>query len=115
MTTTPATPSGTLTRKIQRQPVIPRNVAASAKKPPMIGPSTEETPNTARMYAWYFARSRGLSMSPRIVMASDMRPPPPRPWIARYPASWYIDVAVPQSSEPTRNSPIEIRYSGLRP
>ena len=52
MTIIPAIPSGTLTRKIHRQPVIPNTVALSAKKPPMIGPATDETPNTARNIAW---------------------------------------------------------------
>ena len=48
-TTTSATmPIGTLIRKTQRQPVMPRMVSAPAKKPPMIGPSTDEVPNTAR-------------------------------------------------------------------
>ena len=41
-------PIGTLIRKTQRQPVMPRMVSAPAKKPPMIGPSTDEMPNTAR-------------------------------------------------------------------
>ncbi len=41
-------PTGTLMRKTQRQPVRPMTVGASAKKPPMIGPNTDDVPNTAR-------------------------------------------------------------------
>ena len=39
---------GTLMRKTQRQPVIPRMVSAPAKNPPTTGPSTDAVPNTAR-------------------------------------------------------------------
>ncbi|OPZ50054.1 MAG: hypothetical protein BWY91_02915 [bacterium ADurb.BinA028] len=41
-------PTGTLTRNTQRHPVIPRIESAPAKNPPMIGPSTDEVPKTAR-------------------------------------------------------------------
>ena len=41
-------PIGTLTRKTQRQPAMPRMVSWPAKKPPMTGPSTEAVPKTAR-------------------------------------------------------------------
>ena len=54
-------------------------------------------------------------MSPMIVSASENRPPAPRPWSARNAASWYIDVANEQASDPTRKIPIAVRNSGLRP
>ena len=41
-------PTGTLTRKTQRQPVMPRIESVPAKKPPTTGPSTDEVPKTAR-------------------------------------------------------------------
>ena len=41
-------PIGTLIRKTQRQPVMPRIVACPAKKPPMTGPRTLDVPKTAR-------------------------------------------------------------------
>ena len=39
---------GTLTRKTQRQPVMPKMFSWPAKNPPMTGPRTLEVPNTAR-------------------------------------------------------------------
>src|SRR5664280_1741645 len=56
-------PTGMLMRKTQRQPVMPTTVGASEKNPPMIGPKTDDVPNTARKYPWYLARSRGGTMS----------------------------------------------------
>ena len=40
-------------------------------------------------------------MSPMIARASDIKPPAPMPWSARKAASWYIESAMPQSTEPT--------------
>ena len=40
-------------------------------------------------------------MSAMIASASDIRPPAPMPWIARKAASSYIELAIPQSIEPT--------------
>ena len=54
-------------------------------------------------------------MSPRIVSASENRPPAPRPCSARNAASWYIDVANVHSTEPTMKIEIAVRKSGLRP
>jgi len=80
-------PTGTLTRNTQRQPVMPRIESAWAKNPPMIGPSTDDVPKTARKYPWYLARSRGGTMSPMIASASENNPPAPMPWTARNAAS----------------------------
>jgi hypothetical protein len=77
------TPTGTFTRNTQRQPVIPRIDDWPASRPPITGPSTLDVPNTARKKPWYFARSRGGTMSPRIASASENRPPAPIPWNAR--------------------------------
>ena len=60
-------------------------------------------------------RSRGEMMSAMIANASDIRPPAPMPWTARNAASSYIDVAMPESSEPIRKNEIAARYIGLRP
>ena len=54
-------------------------------------------------------------MSPMIVSARENSPPAPSPWNARNAASWYIDVANEQASEPTTKIPIAVRNSGLRP
>ena len=40
-------PSGTLTRKTQRQPATPNSTACPAKNPPITGPRTLEVPNIA--------------------------------------------------------------------
>ncbi len=47
-TTSAMKPIGTLTRKTQRQPVMPRMLDWPAKVPPMTGPSTLDVPKTAR-------------------------------------------------------------------
>jgi hypothetical protein len=46
-TTSAASAIGTLTRKTQRQPVMPAKVSMPAKNPPTTGPATLEMPNTA--------------------------------------------------------------------
>jgi hypothetical protein len=52
-TTTSATaPIGTLMRKIQRQPSMPRIVGAPARRPPITGPATLDVANTARKKPW---------------------------------------------------------------
>ena len=47
-TTAASRPSGTLRKKIQRQPSIPSSVVWPAKVPPMTGPRTLLMPKTAR-------------------------------------------------------------------
>ena len=54
-------------------------------------------------------------MSPRIVSASEKSPPAPMPCSARNAASWYIDWANVQVTEPMRKIEIAVRKSGLRP
>ena len=48
-------------------------------------------------------------MSPMIASASDISPPAPTPCTARKAASWYIESASPQSTEPTTKTPIANR------
>jgi hypothetical protein len=50
-----------------------------------------------------------------VAMASAIRPPPPRPWIARKAISSSMLWDQPASSEPTRNVMIAIWNSSLRP
>ena len=73
----------------------------------MSGPSTVDTANTLIMKPWYLPRSRGGRMSPMIVMVSVKMPPAPRPCSARHHTSMCIDVAAPQSAEPTMNEATE--------
>ncbi len=109
------TPTGTLTRNTQRQPVIHRIWSAPANRPPISGPITDATPNVARKKPWYLARSRGARMSPMIASGSDIRPPAPRPWKARNAARPSIDVAKLDSSEPSTKMPMLVMNSGRRP
>ena len=51
-TTSATTPIGTLTRKIQRHPSMPRMVFAPARRPPITGPSTLDVAKTARNMPW---------------------------------------------------------------
>ena len=111
-------PIGMLMKKIHSQP------SWSVNRPPSSGPATEETPNTAPNSPWYLPRSRGGMMSPITASASDIRPPPPRPWTARpaiitsMPSTFSaveIGEAKPQITEPTRNTTIADWNIGRRP
>jgi hypothetical protein len=44
------------------------------KKPPISGPITEATPNTAPKMPWYFPRSRGGTTSPIAAVVGDDQP-----------------------------------------
>ncbi len=72
-------PTGTLTKKTQRQPSTHKMVSAPANRPPTRGPITDAMPKVAKKKPWYLARSRGASMSPMMASGSDIRPPAPRP------------------------------------
>ncbi len=50
-----------------------------------------------------------------VAIASAIRPPPPRPWIARKPISSSMLCDQPDSNEPTMNVMIASWNSGLRP
>ncbi len=45
-------PTGTFTRKTQRQPAMPRIVSVPANRPPTSGPITEAMPKVARKKPW---------------------------------------------------------------
>ena len=50
-----------------------------------------------------------------MVMAPIMRPPPPRPWMARKAMSSIIDVLSPASAEPIRKITIAAWKKDFRP
>lgn len=85
------------------------------KTPPSSGPRTLVAPKTAPKSPWYLPRSRGDTRSPTIAIDSTMRPPPPRPWIARKPMSCGMFWAMPQRAEPMRKRTIAVWKSFLRP
>ncbi len=72
------------------------------KKPPISGPATLDTPNTAPNSPIHLPRSRGGTTSPIVACAVTIRPPPPSPWIARNAISSVIPCAIPHSAEPIR-------------
>ena len=74
-----AMPIGMFIRNTQRQPEMKRIWLAPAKRPPISGPRTLEVPKTARNIPWYLARSRGGTMSAKIVSDSENKPPAPIP------------------------------------
>ncbi len=50
-----------------------------------------------------------------VARAPTMRPPAPRPWMARNAMSWSMEWARPDSAEPIRKITIAIISSRLRP
>ena len=54
-------------------------------------------------------------MSPAIVTAIGWTAPAPSPWTARNAMSAGIDHATPHSTDPSPNSAIPMRTTGLRP
>ena len=97
-------PIGTLMRNTQRQPAMPRIVSAPAKNPPITGPSTRRAEHREEVRPGTGRARAAATMSPRIVMASAMRPPAPRPCIAAVDRELVHRVGeVPESSEPTTN------------
>ena len=87
----------------------------STKKPPISGPITLVTPNTAPKMPWYLPRSRGETTSPMIVWAPMMRPPPPMPCSARNAINMIIEPLSPASAEPIRKMMIAAWKKILRP
>ena len=85
------------------------------KNPPSRGPATLAAPNTAPKKPWYRPRSRGLTTSAMIAMASTMRPPAPTPWTARKAMSVPIEVAMPDSTLPARKMTMAAWNRRLRP
>ena len=85
------------------------------KKPPISGPATLDTPNTAPNRPTHLPRSRGGTTSPIAAWADTISPPPPSPWIARNAISSVIPCASPHSAEPMRNSTSAPCRTILRP
>src|SRR4051794_40416944 len=81
----------------------------------MSGPATLETPKTAPNRPLHLPRSRGGTTSPIAACALTMRPPPPRPWIARNAISSVIPCASPHSAEPIRKITSAACRTILRP
>ena len=50
-----------------------------------------------------------------MIWASGMKPPEPRPWIARNTISWNMLCAKPHSTEPTRKVIKAVKIIGRRP
>ena len=103
------TASGTLNHSAHRQP------GPSVKNPPSKGPSTLDRPKTAPMSPMYLPRSRAGTTSAMIACESTIRPPPPTPCTARARIIIPMDCAFAPISEPSRNTAIANKYSGLRP
>lgn len=83
--------------------------------PPTSGPPIMARAITPAIMPWYLPRSRGGIRSPMIAMTPTIRPPAPRPCIARKPISWLMSWAIPLSAEPIRKITMEARKTPLRP
>ncbi len=108
-TTRASAPKGRLTKNAQRQLVL------SAIQPPVAGPTTDATPNTAPVSPCHLPRSRGAIRSPITAIASGIKPPAPSPWIARPAISIVIDCASPQTTAPPMKRTIPSAKNGRRP
>ena len=104
-----AMPSGTLIQKIIDQ------CRCSANTPPMIGPPIPAAVHTPEKYAWYWPRSRGVTMSEITVCTMGRMPPPPRPCRPRATISIGMFGATAHSTEPRMNSDIAAMIMALRP
>ena len=104
MTVNAAAPTGTLMKKIQRQP------AASVTTPPSSGPQTRPSPSrTAAIALPPVARpspraARSADRWPMTTMVTLISPPPPSPCRVRKTMSSGMLCAVPHSTEPTTNT-----------
>ena len=89
-----AAQTGTLTRKIQRQPT------ESVMKPPSSGAPRARMPHTPEMIASMRRRTRS-GYAAAAAKHKALRAPPARPWNARESTSTCIDGDNAQNSEPT--------------
>jgi hypothetical protein len=93
-------PSGTLMKKIQRQPMLVTMV------PPRVGPITGPAMTIAPKKPWAAACSSRGKVSNRIAWALASRPPPMRPWSTRATISIGREVETPHridaAVKPTR-------------
>ena len=104
-----ATESGTLIQKHQRQE------NASVIRPPNSGPTTVLMPNAAPMMPMNLPRCLGGKMSATIDCERSIRPPPPRPWIARPAMKTPMVGAAAVTMEPKANTIMANRNRCLRP
>ncbi len=102
-------PSGMLIHRPQRHPM------PSVNQPPSSGPATDDTAKAAPMIPMYLPRSRAGTMSAMIACARIMRPPPPRPWIARAAMSAGMEPASPPTIEPAMKIEMAAMKRCLRP
>jgi len=63
----------------------------------------------------YLPRCRGGTISPIVAIAPTIRPPAPRPWIARNVISCTIDWDSPDSADPARKMMIAAMKNFFRP
>ena len=108
-TTSAMRPTGSETKKTQRQSVW------SAIQPPVSGPSTEPTPKTAPVRPCQRPRSDGGTRSPITAIASGIRAPAPSPCTARARISCVIELAVPPMTAPVMKIRIPATKNGRRP
>jgi len=92
--------TGTLSRKIHGQ------VRTSRMSAPTIGPMMEEPAHTSAMTPCTRARCSGFQMSPRTVMVTGMRPPPPSPLSMRPATSISMDSADAHHTLPATKSTV---------
>ena len=101
--------SGMLTKKIQCQPHV------SVMNPPMPGPSSDESPNTAPNSPRYLPRSAGEYRSATTASATGKTAPPPRPCRPRNRMNCHISWLRPHRSDATMNSDRAQMKIGRRP
>ena len=91
------TPTGTLTRKIDPQPVVER------RNPPMAGPTIDPTAATVASQPSACPRSPAGKVSVMMPWLHEKAAAPPSPWIDRAAMSTARLGAKPQSAEPSVN------------
>ena len=106
-------PSGTLTRKMARQPVPSRSASTSA--PPMIGAATADRPITGPNNAKAFVTSCSSKTSLIIPKPCGIRTAPNAPWSARVAISIPGDTASALSTDAAVKPAIPIMKRRRRP
>ncbi len=97
-------------KKHQRQP----SHEVSTSRPPMSGPATVPTPNTAPNMPEYLPSSRGGIIAAITTVASAVTPPAPTPCTTRLTISIPMFCEKPAISDPTTNRPSDAWISSLR-
>ncbi len=83
--------------------------------PPRRGPIPLPTPNMAPRIPCILALSDGEYRSATAAMATGMRIPPPRPWMARQQTKNSMFIERPARTDPPTNRPSPMRKSGFLP